>query len=236
MFLNDLPTLDTSQPIQLPALDTSSFMANLPSLSFSDPAPTPDIPTLPTTYVTYTPTPTSSTDIPMLPLTTVNYTPNIPTLPTTVVNYTPTTPSVPATNVAPQAPAAPQSSTSDWFSRNIMPLLSTGLQTYAAVKQYDTQANIAAANLQAQQAAIAKGLPAGVSSSYLATRPTLTAQQLATMTPAQQQAYYAQLQSAYSGVGTGGMLSSLGLGGMDTTTLMLLAGGSLLLMMMLMKK
>jgi hypothetical protein len=142
----------------------------------------------------------------------------------------------PVTNTAPSTPAplpitqtAPAASSTDWFARNIVPVLTAGIQTYGAVKQYD---------LLAQQAAAR--LPAGVSANYLTAKaPTLTAAQIASMTPAQLQAYYAAYPSAnpnlYTGVGSS-LLSSLGLGTMDTTTMLMLGGGALLLFMMLRKE
>lgn len=239
MHLNDFPTLDTSAltPIDMGTFNTgfsyndvTGAMQTVQGDTFSL---TPGVtygqlytppPVQPYSYINTLP---AYSDRPLTPIT-------MNTGPAPSTNTAPAVAAPPATPQVVQGQAPATQSNADWFAKNILPILTTGIQTYGAVQQYNTAAQIAAA----------QRLPAGVSSSYLTTKaPTLTPQQIASMTPAQLQAYYAAYPSAnpnaYSSLypSTGGgvstMLSSLGLGSMDTTTMLMLGGGALLLFMML---
>lgn len=243
MHLNDFPTLDTST---LTPIDMGTFNTGF---TFNDEYGNPQV----VQGQTYSLTPGDTYGKVYVPPVTqapqYSYINNLPAYsdrpltPITMGTQSVPASAAPKTNTAPAAPAPPPtqntaqgqapaaSSNSDWFTRNIVPVLTAGIATYGAVKQYDYAAQAAAARL-----------PAGVSSNYLTAKaPTLTPQQIAAMTPAQLQAYYAAYPSAnpnyYSGVGTGSsILSSLGLGSMDTTTMLMLAGGGLLLFMLMRKE
>lgn len=251
MFLNDFPALDTSSltPIDMGTFNTGFSFTDANGVTqtvkgdtysltpgagygqlYTPPAPA-------TPQYSYINTLPAYSDRPLTPIT--MSTPTPPTAPAAAAPAQSTAPTVsapPANQNVVQGQAPASSSNTDWFTRNIVPLLTAGIQTYGAVKQYDYAAQAAAARL-----------PAGVSSNYLTAKaPTLTPAQIASMTPAQLQAYYAAYPSAnpnlYSGLypSTGGglstMLSSLGLGNMDTTTMLMLGGGALLLFMLMRKE
>jgi hypothetical protein len=241
MHLNDFPALDTSAltPIDMGTFNTgfsfndaNGVLQTVQGDTFSlTPGVTyGQIYTPPASQYSYINNLPAYSDRPLTPITMSTTTPAV-TKQAPPTNTAPSTAPPPANQnvVQGQAPATSSSgSTSDWFARNIVPVLTAGIQTYGAVKQYDYAAQAAAARL-----------PAGVSSSYLTAKaPTLTPAQIASMTPAQLQAYYAAYPSAnpnlYTGTGSS-ILSSLGLGSMDTTTMMMLAGGSLLFFMLMRK-
>ncbi len=188
------------------ATDIATALQNLPMIDPNTGAVTPAEPQISDI------TPTASYG--MFPALTSSPTPSL-TTPSSALNYQPSPITIQSIPTAP-----PPATNTDWFTRNVVPLVQAGLTTYAAVNQ-----------IQAAQSQ----LPAGVSPSYLPiARPTLTSAQLAQMTPAQQTAYY-QTGTVYP-TSQPSLMSSLGLGTMDPTTMLLLGGGSLLIMILMMRR
>lgn len=187
------------------ASDIASALQNLPTIDPTTGVVTPAEPQISDI------TPTASYG--MFPALTPSPAPSL-TTPGSALNYQPSPITIPS---APTSP--PPTTNSDWFTRNVVPLVQAGLVTYAAVNQIQN----------------ASQLPAGVSPSTLPiARPTLSSAQLAQMTPAQQMQYY-QTGAVYP-TSQPSFMSSLGLGTMDPTTMLLLGGGSLLLMILMMRR